>query len=284
MRQCWISPLLTTLLLTVAACGDGASTGDGGVADARDGDGGAADAPGGHGDGGLGDGGLGDGNTSACGTTECSDCLDNDNDGTTDGFDVECTGAADDDEGSFATGIPGDNIDANKQDCFFDGNSGAGNDGCDVHTCCILGITDAADCPFGGGFNPADCDDPLPERCIDSCAPVTPPGCDCFGCCTVCDPTTDDCRDILINPAVAPDCDASNIGDPTTCPACTKNTACGSACDPANCILCPGQTAADLPPSCTASMCPAGQTACVDSGACGTTQYCSNGCCIDGFQ
>ena len=34
----------------------------------------------------------------------------------------------DNDESSFATGIPGDNMDACKQDCFFDGNSGMGDD------------------------------------------------------------------------------------------------------------------------------------------------------------
>src|SRR5258705_1061852 len=57
------------------------------------------------------------------GTTQCSDCLDNDGDGLFDGFDPGCTSAADNVEGSFATGIPGDNIDPKTQDCFFDGNS-----------------------------------------------------------------------------------------------------------------------------------------------------------------
>jgi hypothetical protein len=48
----------------------------------------------------------------------------------------------DNDESSFATGIPGDNIDTVNQDCFFDGNSGGGDDGCDIHVCCLLGAPD----------------------------------------------------------------------------------------------------------------------------------------------
>ena len=62
--------------------------------------------------------------------TQCSDGIDNDGDGLIDSADPECTGPADNDESSFATGIPGDNMDACKQDCFFDGNSGMGDDGC----------------------------------------------------------------------------------------------------------------------------------------------------------
>src|SRR5262245_51657642 len=96
------------------------------------------DGGGGNGDGGNGDGGLTADGSFVFGATQCTDELDNDNDGLTDGFDPECTSAADNDEGSFATGIPGDNIDPKFQDCFFDGNSGAGNDGCRYHTCCLL--------------------------------------------------------------------------------------------------------------------------------------------------
>ena len=63
---------------------------------------------------------------------QCSDGIDNDGDGKIDYDDPECVGGLDNDESSFATGIPGDNVDACKQDCFFDGNSGMGDDGCDV--------------------------------------------------------------------------------------------------------------------------------------------------------
>ena len=60
------------------------------------------------------------------GSPQCSDGIDNDGDGKIDYDDPECVGPLDNDESSFATGIPGDNMDACKQDCFFDGNSGAG--------------------------------------------------------------------------------------------------------------------------------------------------------------
>src|SRR5262245_15255825 len=76
--------------------------------------------------------------TCAPGAAQCSNCTDDDSDGKTDGDDAECTGPLDNDESSFKTGIPGDNIDAVMQDCFFDGNSGAGNDGCNQHVCCLL--------------------------------------------------------------------------------------------------------------------------------------------------
>ena len=67
---------------------------------------------------------------------QCSDGNDNDGDGKIDYDDPECVGPLDNDESSFATGIPGDNMDACKQDCFFDGNSGAGDDHCDWQLKC----------------------------------------------------------------------------------------------------------------------------------------------------
>ena len=86
--------------------------------------------------------------------SQCNNCDDDDGDGLTDGDDPECTGALDNDEGSFATGIPGDNKDDKWQDCFFDGNSGAGDDGCRFHTCCLLGADNGNECPVDKNFNP----------------------------------------------------------------------------------------------------------------------------------
>jgi hypothetical protein len=79
------------------------------------------------GTGSIGDAGPGASALELCGgPCGCSDGIDNDGDGTIDGFDLECTGPADNDEGTFATGISGDNVDPKWQDCFFDGNSGGG--------------------------------------------------------------------------------------------------------------------------------------------------------------
>lgn len=267
------------IALVVAACGS-----NGGDDDNM----GNGDGPG-DGDGqNNGDGGTGDGPTPPAGCMpggpECNNCLDDDNDGTIDGFDIECTSALDDDEATFATGIPGDNMDTVNQDCFFDGDSGAGNDGCNIHVCCLLGAPDQASCPFGANqYDPAECDDPQTVQCQTVCGALTPPGCDCFGCCTVCDPATNICYDIITNPATAPDCDATTLADPVACPRCTKVVNCGTPCDPEGCILCPGQTEDDLPPECMNAECPKGQQTCGTEVACPTGQFCTNGCCIDGI-
>ncbi len=214
------------------------------------------------------------------GATQCTDCKDNDGDGRSDGYDPECTGALDNDEGSFATGIPGDNKDAVKQDCFFDGNSGSGGGDCQRHVCCLLGAPDVASCPIGANqYDPASCNAPQNQSCIEKCVPLAPPGCDCFGCCTVCDPATNQCRDILTNPSVAPNCGDANVLDPAACPACVKAADCQKPCGAEGCILCAGQDPSDLPASCGGTnACPDSQS-CVTA-SCGTGTYCSNGCCI----
>jgi hypothetical protein len=214
----------------------------------------------------------GDGNGGV--VTECTDCLDNDNDGRADGFDIECISPADDKEGSFATGISGDNKDGTWQDCFFDGDSGAGNDGCRFNTCCLLG-----NCPAG-----FDCS--ITEECKTKCAPAAPPGCDCFGCCEVCIATG--CYTVVINPAVAPLCDESVVADPTKCPVCTLNTVCtGGDCGGENCVLCPGQDPSTLPSTCNPEMpvCPPTSVGtCVRSSDCNDDAYaCINGCCVTSF-
>jgi hypothetical protein len=223
-----------------------------------------------------------DGGPGGCeaGGPQCNDCVDNDGDGQVDGADIECTGAIDNDESSFETGIPGDNQDTINQDCFFDGDSGAGNDRCNRHVCCILGL-DAAECEteFGDhNFDPAtDCPPPS-DDCIARCDALVPPGCDCFGCCTLCDDAG--CVDVTINPTTAPNCDADTLHDPTACPVCVKVDDCGTTCDPEMCILCPGQDPNDLPDTCNMAECPEGQTVCTDNSDCTSTEFCSAGCCI----
>ena len=225
-------------------------------------------------------------NTSA---PQCSNCMDDDGDGKIDGDDIECTSPFDNDENSFATGIPGDNIDPVMQDCFFDGNSGAGNDGCNIHVCCLLGAATKADCPIGANrYNPAECPPPIgtgtiSQQCIATCGVLTPPGCDCFGCCTLCDATG--CYDVATNPTTSPDCTDQTLGDPTKCLRCTK-TDCGNTdCGGTTCILCPGQDPSTLDPSCNSTpTCPTGTTACDPAGACPAQTFCSNGCCIGVIQ
>jgi hypothetical protein len=209
-----------------------------------------------------------------CGSTQCSNCMDDDGDGFTDGEDVHCISNQDDDESSFATGIPGDNI-AVYPDCFFDGDSSAGNDGCEIDICCLLGTcTPGTDCS-------------LSQMCIDFCAPLPPVGCDCFGCCTICQ--GDLCKNVLTIPGSTDgwDCDdLSNLSDPVKCPECVQ-TDCGAApCDEAgqnaDCILCPGQSPDELPAECNMqNECPDGRQVCSETVACPSLQYCANGCCVD---
>src|SRR5204862_6504074 len=86
----------------------------------------------------------------------CTDGKDNDGDGLIDAADPECVGPCDNDEGTFATGIPGDNIDACKQDCFFDGNSGMGDDGCEWNLKCDPanpGLHASRSCPYEQNYH-----------------------------------------------------------------------------------------------------------------------------------
>lgn len=235
--------------------------------------------------------------------SQCNNCVDDDSDGFIDGADPECTGLNDNDESSFATGIPGDNVDAIMQDCFFDGDSGGGNDGCSQHVCCLLepfvNCCEGNETPqannciafTGPKYKPEEC--VATQQCIDNCGPLTPPGCDCFGCCTVC--SGGDCVDVLTNPAIYEEPNCSNNANPAQgeccesenlegCYTCTKSIDCqGGSCDavPDDCILCPGETADDLPATCNGDQtCPNGAMACQQTSDCGVDQYCSIGCCV----
>lgn len=224
------------------------------------------------------------------GPCACADGIDNDGDGLTDGFDAECTGATDNDEGTFATGIPGDNRDPKWQDCFFDGNSGAGDDHCRYSTDCLLGDADADD---------PDCQ--VRQECIDFCAPLTPNGCDCFGCCTF---RLEDGSDKSV--VLQESCSQETLEDCAECVPATND--CSNECG--RCELCPGKTVEDLPDDCGAPptsgsggsggtggsagtsgsggtggedpppyTCDNG-TVCADSSACPANYYCSLGCCL----
>jgi hypothetical protein len=196
---------------------------------------------GGTSSGGTSAGGTSSGGTSAggaagagaCGSTQCTNCIDDDQDGMIDSADPECTGPADNAENSFATGIPGDNIDF-CQDCFFDGNSGHGDDDCQYHTDCLSG-TDP-----GGPSDCFDCD--VSQTCKNFCMPYTPNGCDCFGCCQVPLPGGGT-KSVILSQT----CTLDVIDDPTKCVPCTQSADCKNDCG--HCELCVGKT--ELPDDCT---------------------------------
>lgn len=198
----------------------------------------------------------------------CDNGLDDDADGLVDGLDPECTGAFDDDEVSFATGLP--NKLGGCRDCFWDDNAGSGDDNCRYPAECLSGLG-----PNNNG-NCSSCE--VSTECISNCLGRTPNGCDCFGCCEVVRPSGEH---VFIE--LAESCRLSTLDDLEACPRCVQNTACANAC--ARCELCLGKTPSDLPADCAYDSgvfnytCEQGQ-ACRDSGDCSISQYCLQGCCL----
>lgn len=219
-------------------------------------------------------GGSGGGGTPVdCGGTTyaCGDGEDNDGDGRVDLLDPECTGPCDDDESSFQTGIPGDNMDC-RQDCFFDGNSGQGDDGClwDLR-CDPENPGEFIGCEYTGGMS---CENSPPNQdpdCIENCEPLVPPGCDCFGCCEV--QTDEGSVWIFLNSH--PDCALDNLD---ACTQCTPQIEdCGNPCVPEDCELCFGE---DEPPEgCKDPSCPEGIQMCEINDDCPADFFCYLNCC-----
>jgi hypothetical protein len=166
----------------------------------------------------------------------CSNGTDEDGDKLIDLADPECVSSWDNDEASLATGISGDNRDDACQDCFFDGNSGSGNDGCYVPSSCITEGNDSS-----GHGRCSSCEQT--KECKTFCKAYTPNGCDCFGCCGV-----QLANGSVTNVMLGNGC---NIDGNTVdgCTACVPNDSCKNECG--RCELCPGKTVADLPADCT---------------------------------
>jgi hypothetical protein len=269
---------------------------------------GAGGTAGNHATGGNGSGGNKGANVFGCkvNPSACNDGLDNDGDGLIDAADPECVGPCDNDEATYATGIPGDNVDACKQDCFFDGNSGMGDDRCEWNLKCDPanpGGHSARSCPYDPGYK--NCPGPQSDRCRTSCGRLTPNGCDCFGCCAV------QVGQQVVSVRLVATCKASAFGDPEACPRCTQQPSCLNPCD--RCEVCVGRPAPDpschnpppgtvIPPAPTPDAaapsadagttppppapdaapapCAAGATYCgTDPTVCGSGSYCVSGCC-----
>jgi hypothetical protein len=194
----------------------------------------------------------------------CSNGRDDDGDGKADGFDPECTGAFDDFEQDFATGVADEARTAKCQDCFFD--VVPGRDACNRATSCTLSGTSS-----GGTGACRSC--AVSEACTDHCARLAPNGCDCFGCCEVFRagaPVT-----ILLQAG----CSMQTLDDPARCTPCVLAPDCRNGCD--DCELCPGRTIADLPASCGGSFACLDTEPCATSSDCSGPAYCQAGCCLD---
>jgi hypothetical protein len=199
----------------------------------------------------------------------CNDELDQDGDQLVDGLDPECTGWFDDDEASFATGLP-ESVPPYCQDCYWDSNKTSNDDGCVYHDNCLSGEEPS------GGRACSSCE--VTEQCVSSCKDLTQNGCDCFGCCGLHKPNGD-----VVEIVLSPGCSTAHLDDPERCPPCRINTECHNPCG--RCELCPGMKRSDLPRDCPlrgdepGNVCEEGEDVCSEDEPCPADFYCLYGCC-----
>jgi hypothetical protein len=197
----------------------------------------------------------------------CDDGMDNDGDGLIDGLDPECTGALDEDEASFSTGIDKPSKAKSCRDCFWDENKSTGNDVCRYASACLRGAVAT------GNGSCSSCR--VSQQCVDTCAPRTPSGCDCFGCCDVWLS-----NGLKTTVELTEQCSLDKLGDASACPPCSQSSQCANPCG--RCELCLGRRARDLPADCSMSTqfrCEGGLAPCDSSSDCGEDEYCQQGCC-----
>jgi hypothetical protein len=223
---------------------------------------------------------------------QCGDLIDNDGDMLMDYQDPDCLGACDNTEDSYYGGIPGQAGPACDVDCYFDPNSGSGNDDCYWNHKCDDHEVDPDYYPepwngnacahdentnIGGtGLTCADLAAEQSQDCMDYCGPLTPNGCDCFGCCEL---PAGSGNLVWLGSGEESDqkCDIAHVNDPTVCHPCEQVPACVNGC--AVCELCIGKTT--LPPECDDPECPEGAQPCGLPGSdpCPSGEYCVTGCC-----
>lgn len=305
----------SSFLFALAACSGGSGgdpyIGSGGTS----GSGGTA---GGSGTGGLGMGGTGTGGTGAvAGTggssggcqliecagrvTLCGDCIDNDEDGLIDNDDPECLGPCDNYEGEeLLSGVGGETGEQCKADCYFDFGNGSGNDDCKWSRSCDP-LQPKVQCDYDGDLvGGRDCPDTQSQLCEEVCVPLTPNGCDCFGCCTFPDlaGAGPGGEDGYVYIGSESGCTFDTVTNPASCQACTPAASCLNTCG--RCEICLGK--ATLPADCFpgsggsggmsggggaggsegGERCAAGQQVCGLPGdePCESGGFCLTGCCI----
>jgi hypothetical protein len=165
--------------------------------------------------------------------------------------DPECLGPCDNYEGEeLLSGVGGETAEQCKADCYFDFGNGAGNDDCHWSRSCdplepklqcsyVPGLAESE-----GGTN-KDCPLAQPALCEETCAPLTPNGCDCFGCCTFPElegkgPGGDDVYVFLGSESDSEGtCTFATVGDPDLCRLCTPVDDCLNTCG--RCEICLGK-------------------------------------------
>lgn len=222
----------------------------------------------------------------------CGNCIDDDGDCGIDNLDEDCWGPCHNNESGWQGLVPGqqNQSECTAMDCYFDQNSGAGDDDCYwSHTCDPLQPTgctydDTYNVPGAGGAS--DCASLQMMQsmdCLDICGPLVPNGCDCFGCCEV--ETPGGTVTVYLGTYDADDvgtCSLDVAEDPVLCNPCTQVDACLNTCE--MCELCIGQD--ELPPECEEQECDAGLQPCglVGQDPCPMGQACVTGCCVPNPQ
>ncbi len=230
---------------------------------------------------------------------ECGDCMDNDGDGVVDPRDPECLGPCDNTEGpALLAGVGGETGGPCRADCYFDFGNGPGNDDCYWdHRCDPLSVDpdfhpEGAECAYDESrVGTRDCPDSQSETCLDVCRPLTPNGCDCFGCCTFDEllgrSAADGGEHVWIGSVIEGTnegtCTFEDILDTDKCRPCTPVEGCWNDCG--HCELCIGRE--ELPADCyemdggVPYRCPDGVQECGLPGEpeCPDGYYCVTGCC-----
>jgi hypothetical protein len=217
---------------------------------------------------------------------QCGNCSDDDADGLVDAFDPDCLGPCDDDELGLSSGLTSQAA-ACKQDCYFDGDNGPGNDKCEWSQQCDP-LSVAPDYPPSGearckydpkgsamGIDCATVEAAQPKACLDACLPLVPNGCDCFGCCEL--PRGSGEYRFIGKGRGEEGCQRDKLDDPIACPRCTRVPSCFNDCQ--TCETCVGGPPTD--PTCDPdSACPTGEAECGPDLPCDVGDYCVTGCCI----
>jgi len=255
----------------------------------------------------------------------CGNCLDDDGDGRYDTDDPECLGPCDNSENGLDPAIPGGNNAKCKMDCYFDADTGSGNDacywdhGCDPNT--YMGQpSPEPSCPYsptmglGGSLTCVTAQTTQSTTCGNYCKPLTPNGCDCFGCCFLgpqAKVNVDGSKTGIFlgsyDASGKSTCTLANVGDPAKCHICKMVASCEKSCGrcqlcigkdtiPADCFPPPADMAgvpprdlagADLaggggsdPTLCPPTLCPNNQPCGLPGcAACPATWSCITGCC-----
>ncbi|UJR79601.1 hypothetical protein [Sandaracinus amylolyticus] len=180
----------------------------------------------------------------------CGNCIDDDDDGVVDSEDPDCLGPCDNSEDRLNLEIPGIGATCNR-DCYFDNDSGNGNDDCDYNLQCDP--LSPGTRPPPGSSCPADgrtCDGTPSATCLDVCGPLVPNGCDCYGCCDI---GGEGDNWVFIGSAPEPGAPICTLAEAIarnydSCRPCTPNMECFNGCG--RCELCLGRDIDDIPDDC----------------------------------